>query len=310
MKLSVIASILSDNIEQVKLEKLQPQPGTSTATANLVKLHNLKEFRTAIENINSTGLFGGEALVDRLKELPIFSNALDSFDITVQQHQELVTVTSRLYLVGYHTLRAIRQAIPSVDPNSVSVRLPVTKSISEMASVLKIVDRAFSQGIINEIGGKVEVETVEPGSIWLIIGLGVPAAVTLIGSLVWAGVVIAQQRNSNSLLEKEIEKRDLQNGFLKSLIDDNQKRMKVLVESEAKLILEENFQVDNEQLERLKLSIESFTELILKGSEVHPVLHAPDAVKVSFPPFNSLNLIESRIQKLAQHNNSGSGSSS
>lgn len=301
MKLSFIASVLSDNIEKIKLENLQHQQLSGAGGATFIKLNNLTEFRAAIENIADTGLFGGDALLGRLKELPIFSNAHDSFDITLSQFQELSTVLSRLYLTGFHTLRAIEQAVPPADPYSVSVKLPEVKSLEEMASVIKTVDRAFSQGIVNEVGGKVEIETVEPGSVWLIICLGAPIAVTVIGALVWAGVVIAKQRNSNLLIEKEINKRDLQNEFVKDLVNANKKLIDTLVESEAKLIQDENFQGNNEQLERIKLSILSFADIIQKGGEVHPALHAPDAVKVAFPPANNMHLIESRTKKLTEN---------
>ena len=63
----------------------------------------------------------------------------------------------------------------------------------------------------------------------------------------------------------------------------------------------ENFEGDNnEQIERLKLSIKMFSNLIDKGAEIHPALNQPESVKNLYPKMDNLQALESKIKKLEE----------
>jgi hypothetical protein len=63
----------------------------------------------------------------------------------------------------------------------------------------------------------------------------------------------------------------------------------------------ENFDGDNqEQIERLKLSIKLFSDLIDRGAEIHPALNQPESVKNLYPKMNNLQALESQIKKIEE----------
>ena len=74
-----------------------------------------------------------------------------------------------------------------------------------------------------------------------------------------------------------------------------------MIEAEARALYNESFEGDdNEQIERLKLSIKMLSNLIEKGAEIHPALNQPEQVSNLFPDMKKLNSLESRIKKLEE----------
>lgn len=54
-----------------------------------------------------------------------------------------------------------------------------------------------------------------------------------------------------------------------------------------------------------KNSLYNISELILKGTEIHPALSVPEDVENLFPNYTTLSFIESKTKKLASNNGSG-----
>jgi len=68
---------------------------------------------------------------------------------------------------------------------------------------------------------------------------------------------------------------------------------------EAKYVYEQHFkEEDCEKIERIKLAITQFTELITKGVEIQPSLLVPENVNNLFPDMKNLPSIVSKIKQI------------
>ncbi|MEQ8561190.1 MAG: hypothetical protein RID18_06750, partial [Cytophagales bacterium] len=102
---------------------------------------------------------------------------------------------------------------------------------------------------------------------------------------------------------EHVKSLELANEQKVAFIEAQKKQLELLVQTEAKIISDEYYKETNpEDLERLKHSIVTVSELINKGLEIHPSLNTPEQVSNLFPDFKNLNLIESRTKLLNNDN--------
>ena len=106
------------------------------------------------------------------------------------------------------------------------------------------------------------------------------------------------------ILEKLADGLEIKNQTLEEIRKGVAEQIKLLIESEAKNLASHNFKKsdNHEQIERLKLGIKIFTDLIEKGAEVHPALKTPENVKNLFPDFTKLDSIQSQTKLLTESN--------
>lgn len=102
------------------------------------------------------------------------------------------------------------------------------------------------------------------------------------------------------MFEQHVKTLELKNEEQKILIDAQKRQLDLLIEAEANNIQNEYYKENsnNEQLERLKLSIETLGKFIINGAEIHPALNTPEDVKNLFPDFKKLDIIESKIKSI------------
>ena len=92
----------------------------------------------------------------------------------------------------------------------------------------------------------------------------------------------------------------IKNESLKEIQEAQKKELDLIIDAEANQLYVENFTTEgnNEQIERLKLSVKLLSEQLDKGAEVHPALNTPEKVSNLFPDMKKLESVESRIKKL------------
>lgn len=99
------------------------------------------------------------------------------------------------------TLKSIgEEFIKKEDETDINVKIP-TNDLTEISKIFNEIDKALNQTIVNKkINGKVEVKKFETGSLWVGIGLGSVAAISFVGSMLWASQVIRKNITRQSCL--------------------------------------------------------------------------------------------------------------
>lgn len=294
MKLKEIKRILQAQLTELEIKTEQSTANNQT----FLTFKGAKNYRMSVEKIAQTGLFKNE--IDELRNTLLFTSGQPDVRVINNEARVIVEQTDRFKKLATGLLETLKEVTPEENPDSVSIKLPNVTDFEDLSRFSSDFHKVLSQAIINEeIGGKVEISSVENGSIWLDVLLGSSAAVTLVAGLAWSGAVIFKKIQEGRILEKQVKALDIKNDGLKEIQEKQKIQLDQLVEMEAKHLFSENFKEnDPEQIERLKHSIKLLADLLFKGAEVHPALQAPEKVSNLFPDFKNLELLESKIKKI------------
>ncbi len=191
---------------------------------------------------------------------------------------------------------------PKLSKETISIKIHDSSDLKDMIIILKLIELNISQ-VINHKGidGELKVENWENGSRWINLTLKTTAAYAIIASVIWSSAVVAKKIQENQVLYETISAMKLKNESLNDIKETQKRLLKELVEAEADYIYEENInksKKDVEYVERLKNSIRSFSEIILKGTEVHPGIVGNESVDNLFPDFKHLDTIESKVPRI------------
>lgn len=293
MKIKELKNIFSELVQELNFE-YKENPNNITHFKNLIGL------RKAINKLETTGLLTEE--VKMLRSTAIFTTNKDIVTLNTAEAKQLkVKLDNLIRLVG--SLNSSFEEIGGeVNENSISIKLPKITDFEDLSKFSSDFHKILTQAIVNdEINGQVRIDSVENGSIWLDVYLGTTAAVTLIGSLTWSAAVIFKKIKEGQLIEQHVKSLKIKNDSLKEIQEKQKQALDLMIDAEAKSLYDESFEGnDNEQIERLKLSVKMLSSLIEKGAEIHPALNQPEKVTNLFPDMKKLNIIESRIKKLEE----------
>jgi coenzyme F420-reducing hydrogenase delta subunit len=296
MRLRYMEKILSDN-----LKKLNINATGNPNNGSLVDVKGISETVDAIMNLKELEFLQNDIQeIEKIK--PIFNSRIEPSVISTSDWNNFSSILNRIKEKSLAVLGASRQVICPQDENSISIKLPITSSLSEIKGYLELIDKAFNQAIVNnQIKGKVEIKNVDAGSIWFDIAVGCGLAVSLIGTLAWSAAVIRKKYYESEIIKELAHAQIIKGDMLDSLQKGIDKLVNVICEEEAKSALKELDVAsnDNEFIERLKLTIKTFADLIDKGAEIQPSLTAPEEVTNLFPDFSKIDLIESRMKLLS-----------
>lgn len=126
-------------------------------------------------------------------------------------------------------------------------------------------------------------------------------AVSLLGSLMWAGAVVYKKMQEGKVMEQYAREKKLQNDHKENLVNAHKLLTEMTIEVEAEILYKNYYdsaEFDHEQFERLKLALKILSEEIAKGAEINPALTAPEQVTNLFPDMKNLPMIESKIKKI------------
>jgi hypothetical protein len=170
------------------------------------------------------------------------------------------------------------------------------KTFEELIKVANDLKKGIELPIADSKIGEVNILTAESGSIWLLIYVG--AAMNLVAGICWSAAVIRKKFAEAKLFEEHARTLDLKNEALESLVQAQKQQLQNVIQGEAEAIANKNYQEhNNENIERLKLSLTTISELIEKGAIILPAEKNESITKL-FPDYNNLSLIESTIKKL------------
>ncbi|MHB9072902.1 MAG: hypothetical protein ACYC6G_05205 [Desulfobaccales bacterium] len=266
---------------------------------NLNKL-NVNSSEISIQNINLQGFKAGIGAAKIIQKLGVLQReTMALFDIKEIANSALddIVVPKKIgtqFISAMHTLRShadilcntLKEFLGSEEENSISVKLPETNDIDDIAKIMAKLQQALDQALVNPfVKGQVKLIGFDRGSNWLEIGVGSMLAIQFLAGMIR---LIYESRNKEIELEAKRE-------MVRHLKIQNDVKEKV---SEAiNIELEEYYaqSLDNllsvaemnepepEYAKRLGHSIRLLSELISKGLEVHPSLIVSKETSDKFP---------------------------
>jgi hypothetical protein len=290
------------NLQEIKriVDKFDPNTFTLGFNYSNNRFSNVINFKRLVEAFEPIPI--ARQQVNLLKNSFIFQTAGNEVNHEGDENLSIYSAAGELIVILKGLREFVAEMAPRQNPETVSVKLPEERDFTEVIKDLNAINTAITQNVVNDkISGVVVVKSWQAGSLWIDLYLGSTAAVSLVGGIAWSAAVVRKKWHEGSIMEKIGGSMDIKNETLESIRKGVKEHVRLVVESEAKNLLEHNFaEGDNhDQIERLKHGIKTFADLIERGAEVHPALQAPESVKNLFPDYTKLDLIESK-QKLLE----------
>ena len=297
MRLREIQKYLSDIVDSLAVGNSQV-PGASPPQ---FQLSNVIKANHAIDILEMIGLF--EAEINELRTSSFYNSPNDIITVNQQESGKIVNLINKIRESSIILLGVLGQAVGTpelIGDKTVSIKFNKIEDFKDLESVIdklkKVIQIPLSE---YKEGGDIKIINFDSGSFWLDIMVPASSCVTLLGSIAWAGAVIYKKWLEAFAFKQYVKGLEIQVEHLQAIADAAKKKIDLDIEAEAKLIQNEFFTPgDNEQLNRLKLSIKEASKLIQKGVEIKPALTAPEKISNLFPKYKPLELIESKIKKI------------
>ncbi|NML64457.1 hypothetical protein HHL22_04485 [Hymenobacter sp. RP-2-7] len=297
MNLIEAREIIDNNSDKINYQSRYVSSG---AGSSYYEATNLNQLRRGLLNIEQLPYFQDE--INSLKESWLFK----SKDDTEQVESSLDTKVSNLVYrikIGIHFLqKAINDNRYSTINDIIYIKLPEIKSFETLSRYSNDLKKAIEIPVVESNKGEVDILTAESGSIWLVVSLGTASAVNLVAGICWAAAVIRKKQAEANIFEQHAKTLELKNNALDILVEAQKIQINNILSNEAEAIANKHFdRKEPETIERLKLSINTISDLIEKGAKIIPSSSDSEANKL-FPDYNSLSLIESSIKQIMSNN--------
>ena len=270
---------------------------SSKGTEKPYYVENLKPLRIAISNLEGIELLNKE--INILKESALFKDGGDIDYFEPVQEMKIKNAVNSLKVGLEFLLRYSNQI--ELHQNSINIKLPEVKDFDSLSRVSKDFKLAIDIPLADQNhGGSVKIVTADSGSIWLTVSLGTAAAVNLVGGICWAAAVIRKKNAEAKIFEAHAKTLEIKNDMMTTFVEAQKSQLQNILDSEAKQIIENHYAENSDQaLDRLKLSIQTVSDLIDRGTKILPAGHDVETKKI-FPDYSNLNLIESTIRQLTE----------
>ena len=157
--------------------------------------------------------------------------------------------------------------------------------------------------IVNDksIDSSIEIHNWEYGSYWVNLTLGSLFAVQLLGSITWSAAYISTQINKQQEQELYLRQMEARTEMIEEVVETQKVFMEKLIDNEVKHITKEHFKdEDNQRDKKIKNTIKLFSDIILRGGEFQPSLISPKEIQESYPDFDLIETIESKVKQLPE----------
>lgn len=305
MKLSSKLKKIEKTIEDLEtVQVINKSNGTLAITG-------LKNLQQAINNLQQIDLSFG--IIDKIKSYDFFNNSSD-YVIVNSNGITLSKDVESLMVFVCELEKAIKSVLNIPEEYSeeyhreeefcIFIKLPDTNNLSSLSKDIGIYDKILSQSILDaNIESKIELKTVEPGSIWLNVCLGSLAAIKLVGAMTWAAAVIYKKWNEGRYTNELIKSKKLDNKEKELLLKHEEKILDIYLETETENIIAQHYKTNeddsaNEKFTRLKNVLQMLFDQMKRGSEVIPALAESEKVENLFPDIKNLPTIESKTKKI------------
>ena len=274
MRLRDIQQVLTDTIDALQIRT------NSISGSKDKEIHGSKQALEAIEALKQTEIFTRETTA-LLSESAIVNNVRDTIVVPPPIYNNFFNTLASLRERAAVFLGVLNEFIDEQDPHSIGVKLPPRLDLEQTAEIIRDLNKLLEQALVNpDTDGTITLQGFDRGSEWLETGLGSTKALTFFSKMVQfyfnvkeKGVELEGKRESIRAMKL---KNDLVEEINKSLTEE----METYREQESNKLLGN----DNEQNERIKLSLDLLKTLMDKGLQIQPSLSASEEIKLSFSP--------------------------
>jgi hypothetical protein len=265
-----------------------------------IKLSHLESFREAVDVLDETMIFAADT--SELKKSFLFRRPDDEIYVAMEAWR---AISSHYYSLNKRVQDLI-SAISSEElhvENGISIRLPPIKDFDELAGVANELKKAIAIPISEaEIGGTVSIEAADTGSVWLYVALGTPTALTLVAAMAWAAAVIFKKWQEALVNREYLKSLRIQNETFQNIADAQKTTIDLLMLEEVKKIDDEFFEKrDPERVERLRLAVNTLTELVQRGLVIEPSMLSSEQASNLFPDMHALKFQPSLTKQIPEN---------
>lgn len=289
MRLRDINKLLDETVPIIQNMSIRNEAGSLVVSNFVAAFEAIKR----LENI--------EFLTEEIsvfKSMPELYNNISSedfFRIGSKQYEALREAVNNVVEKRKLVTRLTNQSLGEESENSINVKLPNYDELDKIIKFFQDLNNIFTMTIMDErVGGKVEVEAFESGSLWITISVGTTAALTLLSQIVNAALKLKNNHYETEKVKMHTQAIGVSVDFMKHLEAQISEQANLLTASYAKEILESNEDIKNSNKEyvgRLEQSLKTMSRLLFEGAEIHKTLTSSN-VNVSFPIYNQLETRE------------------
>lgn len=189
------------------------------------------------------------------------------------------------------------------DSEGFDVKLPPNISLGDAAQCLTDMDIVFSQCPIFPDDGQIKFSGVDIGSTWLtfvVIGAGIAGTLRVVAELVDKAIALRSHRLAYRQEEEHLRSIQLSNDIIESIIAAHKAALDKMVGDTIQELSDSHNVTENEDKERLRLSLDRLGKWIDRGMEIHAGINAPTETKLLFPPIEKQSLPQEIIKALGE----------
>lgn len=282
-------------IRELKMKTYQIEYVNST---NLGNLQKFKELLRYLES-NNFDFFKNEIQI--LKESEIYSTTQNNLDIFNKTAFSEVYHTGTFISDSIKSLQIILERIvPTSTETDFLIKFPKPSDFQMLLKDMGEIQKHISI-IVNDdsVNSSAEIHNWEYGSYWINLTLGSMLAVKLLGDITWSSAYISTQINKQKEQELLLREMEARVEMIEELKETQSKYLNKLIDNEITHISKEHFSDENsERDKKIKNTIKLFSEIIQRGGEFQPSLISPQEIKDSYPDFNTIEFIESKVKQI------------
>ena len=286
---------IAEALDNMKFTREREDANSNGRVQYVIK--NLNRLRKAVLLVRDIPYLGPQ--MHTVVEHPLFKSPQDEYTLSTTEYLEFKTLIEKLK----NKLQVLKEIVETDGLSDLhdmlSIRIPALNTFDELSKVADELKKSIELPLIDSrVESNVKIVGADRGSIIFYVSLGAAAAVKLIGVICWSAAVIRRERAEARILEEHAKTLQLKNESLRDLIEAQREQLRNITQGEAERIVRTHYdQNDPEAVERLKLSINSISELIDRGVTILPNGNDRETLK-SFPDYSQLSLIESTIKQL------------
>lgn len=283
--------IINDNINSLVIASELK----ATLGANYTTIKNSKELGIAISNISEIGFIDNE--IQSLKHINYSLESTFERQVDKNQITTLEVIVSKIRLKSEAVKHSLELSLPEQNPNTLIVGLPdytnfkdVQEFINELDKINKLV---FSS---KETDSEIKFQNFDSGTSWIEIFFVSSTAITLFGAIVstaFSCIHRYQIYKENKLRIDSLE-------CAESMRNDVYKIMKdtylSAIETELKMKIAENEELDSEDFGKLIKAVELITPLLEQGASFQPTLQYSKDNLNTFPSITDLKRIQETLK--------------
>ncbi len=270
----------------------------------MVKVSGFKNFRWSLDELERTGAFN--SIINALKGTTLLTIEDDTFSLPEEVYSVSVPYLNDLNNSYKAFVEFLEHNFPEPEGESIRIKLPETEDFDELEKTANLLKHALSTPLkLPEINGSLRIIRGEPGSVWLLVGIGGLIAMKLIAELCWAAAVVRKKKLEGDFLAQQVRELEM-NVDQKEVVFEAQKvYINKLIESEGEALLTK-MDLPEGHIKSITHAIICLEEIFKKGGEVHPSLTTSESVANLFPSNSNFHILESHIKQLGDRTNSES----